>query len=510
MGANRRNGGLHNDFRRQETKQTTPSQTKGKKTASAKSYRANGFRFEDLFNTMNLGVIYHDHKGRVIDANPAAEMILGITKDRFIGRSAKDKKPKVLDENGKVIPPVQLPSSRALSTGKPVRNVVLGIHNPAIDMIRWVNVNVIPLFRNGEKKPYMVYSTFNDITDVTWAMKSLRESEEKYRTLINSIQELVFVFDAEDCYAQHYTADDSPLFCSPELFMGRHVSEVLPKEVSDIFLENMNFVRESNKSVTFDYPLEINDTKKWFSATMSLHDDAVSLVAVIRDITEKVRNDIEMQQQREELEIFASLLRHDLGNDVHAILNQIEWAELTQSAGTNDFNDSMESIKAIVFRMTSLLKSVGRSIEELDATLGAMLTKISSSSQKAHPGITVHVNIGDNETRDCDIAGLRLLPTVLDNLIRNSAEHSGRDVEVFVSAWIEGNRFCMEVKDNGPGISEEIRSRLFMKGVSTGEGGLGLYLTRRIMEAYNGSIILLDSGPDEGACFILELPFIEL
>ncbi|MDF1540047.1 MAG: PAS domain S-box protein [Candidatus Thorarchaeota archaeon] len=136
MGVNRRNGGLHDDSHRQETEYATPSQTKSKTISSAKSYRKNGFRFEDLFNTMSLGVIYHNHKGRVIAANPAAEMILGIPRDSMIDRSVQEGQPTVLDEHGNVMPFVQLPSMRGLKTGKPVRDVVLGVHNPAMDMVR--------------------------------------------------------------------------------------------------------------------------------------------------------------------------------------------------------------------------------------------------------------------------------------------------------------------------------------------------------------------------------------
>ena len=131
---------------------------------------------------------------------------------------------------------------------------------------------------------------------------------------------------------------------------------------------------------------------------------------------------------------------------------------------------------------------------------------LATTSTKAYPGIVVRVNLSDGETRDQDMSSFRLLPTVLDNLIRNSAEHAGRDVEVFISTWIEGSKILVEICDDGPGISEEIRDCLFTKGVSTGDGELGLYLSRRIMEAYNGSISLQESEPTSGACFLLELP----
>jgi signal transduction histidine kinase len=62
------------------------------------------------------------------------------------------------------------------------------------------------------------------------------------------------------------------------------------------------------------------------------------------------------------------------------------------------------------------------------------------------------------------------------------------------------------VSDNGPGISPEIREKLFEKGVSTGGSGLGLYLSKKVIEAYGGSIELVDPRTDEeGAVFIVKL-----
>ena len=68
------------------------------------------------------------------------------------------------------------------------------------------------------------------------------------------------------------------------------------------------------------------------------------------------------------------------------------------------------------------------------------------------------------------------------------------------------DRVLIRVSDNGPGIPESIRSSLFMRGVSTNGGGLGLFLTREILRACDGDIRLEVSGIGEGAVFMIELP----
>ena len=62
-------------------------------------------------------------------------------------------------------------------------------------------------------------------------------------------------------------------------------------------------------------------------------------------------------------------------------------------------------------------------------------------------------------------------------------------------------------EDDGPGVSEEIREQLFGKGVTTGSKGrgLGLYLTKAIIESEGGSIELVETGRT-GCCFHIKLP----
>ena len=62
------------------------------------------------------------------------------------------------------------------------------------------------------------------------------------------------------------------------------------------------------------------------------------------------------------------------------------------------------------------------------------------------------------------------------------------------------------VSDDGPGITSEVRDKLFQRGVSTRGGGLGLYLSREVVMAINGSIELVESSSEKGATFKVLLP----
>jgi signal transduction histidine kinase len=98
------------------------------------------------------------------------------------------------------------------------------------------------------------------------------------------------------------------------------------------------------------------------------------------------------------------------------------------------------------------------------------------------------------------------MPMVFDNLLRNASVHAGESPTVVVTVQKKGNGIQVIISDNGPGVSESVRSHLFEKGVSTRGGGLGLFLSKEIIESMGGQIELLDSDPGMGAKFRVFLP----
>jgi two-component system, NtrC family, sensor histidine kinase HydH len=100
-----------------------------------------------------------------------------------------------------------------------------------------------------------------------------------------------------------------------------------------------------------------------------------------------------------------------------------------------------------------------------------------------------------------------VLREVLPVLAQNAAEATdGRGLVTLVS-WAEQGALRIDISDNGPGIAPEIRERLFLPGVTTkGSGtGLGLFLARRLVEFYGGSLVAASSG-GRGTTFTLKLP----
>ncbi|MEL6132434.1 MAG: HAMP domain-containing sensor histidine kinase, partial [Bacteroidota bacterium] len=109
------------------------------------------------------------------------------------------------------------------------------------------------------------------------------------------------------------------------------------------------------------------------------------------------------------------------------------------------------------------------------------------------------------------MADPRKLKRVIVNLINNAVEamesHGVDDPKVSVIGAQVNGHIELKIQDNGPGIPEKIRRKLFDPFVTSGKEngtGLGLAIVKQIVDAHEGKIVV-DSS-DAGACFTISLP----
>ena len=105
----------------------------------------------------------------------------------------------------------------------------------------------------------------------------------------------------------------------------------------------------------------------------------------------------------------------------------------------------------------------------------------------------------------------RAIAEVVYNLIENAAKYSPDGSMIFITAASHGDSVLISVMDNGPGIPEEMRERVFEKFVrlddeQSGGLGLGLAIARGIVEAQNGKIQIKTGNNDKGTRVVVTLP----
>ncbi|MBP6672690.1 MAG: PAS domain S-box protein, partial [Bacteroidetes bacterium] len=153
-----------------------------------------------LFDTMAQGVVYHDHAGAIVSANPAAERLLGISLDQIVGRTSLDPRWHCIHEDGTPFPGETHPAMVSLRTGKQVLGTMMGVFNPRTSSYTWILVDAVPQYRDNESTPFVVYTSFEDMTERKQIEEERRErleqikrSEESYRGLFNSVQDAIYI-----------------------------------------------------------------------------------------------------------------------------------------------------------------------------------------------------------------------------------------------------------------------------------------------------------------------------
>ncbi len=144
----------------------------------AEALRESEERHRFLFTQMEQGVIHQNRDAQILDANPAAQRILGLTLEQLQGRDSWDERWHAIHEDGTPFPASAHPAVQALATGNPVTDVVMGIQSPVRKGYVWINAQAVPRFRPGQGEPDQVYTVFEDITERKSMMGALGLAKE--------------------------------------------------------------------------------------------------------------------------------------------------------------------------------------------------------------------------------------------------------------------------------------------------------------------------------------------
>lgn len=153
--------------------------------------------FRNLYERMNDGVVYQDETGKIIRGNQAACRLLGLSMDQLLGRESFDPRWRATKDNGEPFPGEEHPAMVALREGTQIENVIMGVYNPMEEHTRWISINATPEFREGESKPYRVFTLFRDVTDSIEMRNKLIQQQQKFLAYASSLSVGVWFRDAD-------------------------------------------------------------------------------------------------------------------------------------------------------------------------------------------------------------------------------------------------------------------------------------------------------------------------
>jgi PAS domain S-box-containing protein len=363
----------------------------------------------------------------------------------------------------------------------------------------------------------LVRGVFQDITDRKRRERELEEEREKYATLVEQSHDGIAISQNQEYVFVNSRMADITGYEEEELLGMPFTDIVAPEDrqlVRERYERRLDQDADSPPS-RYTLTFETKDGRKRVaevSVSAIQYEGAPADFVSVRDVTDRQRHEDELERLNEELEVLNRVVRHDIRNDMAVMLG---WGELLEDhvddAGTKHLEKILTSGEYIV-ELTETARDYVETLtgdEKVDVKptrLPQVLENEIALRREAHPEAEISV---DEPIPDATVRANEMLASVFRNLLNNAVEHNDKDAPtVEVTAEEREDDVSVAVADNGPGIPESQREKIFGKGETSLESsgsGIGLYLVQTLVDQYGGDVRVEDNEP-AGAVVTVTLP----
>ncbi|MCC7573128.1 MAG: PAS domain S-box protein [Candidatus Methanofastidiosum sp.] len=444
-------------------------------------------KFRSIFEATADIITYVDTNGIILDANSKVKDILGYERREIVGKNFRDLK---------LIDIEQLPSLiklfiKTLSSGKESEKTEIALKNKNGDKVYF---EVATQFINKNQIITGAVSIFRDISERKRINEALEKEKDNLYSLLNELPGYVCVYspdlsivfannflkkrfgkiEGKKCYEIFHGFKDcseEPCNCCPVIRIFKTgISEKCERKQKDGKIYDI-----------YDYPFTDLDGK-----------NIVMEFGI--DITEKKLAENKIIELNDTLRLLNKILRHDTLNNLMVISANIEMINGEEKDKINKAFEYVQKSAKLINRMKELESLVSKGFKLKSYDVKSMLNEIS----KNYSDIKIKIY------GDCVVLADDALSSVFDNIIRNALIHGNSNR---IDIKIRKIKDYCEVKfiDYGVGIPLEIKRKLFEEGFAYGKNkgtGLGLYIVKKTLERYGGSIEVQENMP-KGAVFIL-------
>jgi len=361
--------------------------------------------------------------------------------------------------------------------------------------------------------------------------KALEQSESRTRALLEAIPDMIFEMDREGKILLFVPSSTIKPLLPPEEFLGKNIREVMPSDVADQTMFNIERTFESGLLQIFEYNLPEYDENRYYEASL-IKNDVGTVIAMVRDITLRKWAETEreglinkLETQKGELEVknaeltqFVYTVSHDLKSPLVTINGYLGYIEQDAESGNiarlkKDTQRIQEAVNKMHALLTELLElsRVGRMMNQPEDAPFNVLVK--DALDIVHGQLeSLHITVLTQPNLPAVRGDLQRITEVLQNLLDNAAKYMGEQPTPIIEIGQQGmedGKPIFFVKDNGIGIAPEYHERifgLFNKLDAKSEGtGVGLALVKRIVE-FHGGRIWVESEAGIGSTFYFTLP----
>lgn len=495
-------------------------------------------RTEERYRLMVEGVKEYaifmlDPEGNILTWNDGAKRIKGYSANEIIGKHFST-----------------FYTSEDLQDGKPARELKIAINTGKYEeegwrvrkngSVFWANVVITSLF-NEQNKHIGFSKVTRDLSERKEAEESLRQSEERYRSLVQQVTDYaIFMLDEKGRIISWNEGARNIKGYEAEEIIGKYFSIFYPEE--DILNgkppRELKIARETGKYEEEGWRLRKDGSRFWASVVITaVYNNQNTLIGyskVTRDLTERKeaekalrdsyqqyrkladelkKTNEELSYANGELEQFTYIVSHDLQEPVRTIKSFLQLIDMKISdAQYEGLSVYISKSISAANRMRELIKNLlhysqlsrGEILEEdvvVNDLINEVLQNLRTSLEASHAHITVDTNVDT-------VKGDRVqLVQLIQNLVSNAIKFTDRvNPEVKVRCYQEDGPATFSIADNGIGIAQsdldkvfDIFRRLNTKKEYPGTG-IGLAICKKIVDRHHGRI-WLESEPGRGTTF---------
>lgn len=365
-----------------------------------------------------------------------------------------------------------------------------------------------------------------DITEFKKAQQALIESEKKYRQIVETAQEGIWLIDETNKTTFVNTKMGDIIEYTREEMMDKEVYFFMDQKGKQI-LDSLLLRREEKYSGQSRFKF-ISKTGKeiWANVAANPIFDETGLykgsLAMVTDITDRKRAEEKLEQQNleliktnSELDRFVYSVSHDLRSPLTSVLGLISFIE--EESQETDTLDHVKMIRNSINRLDEFIKNIlsysknkrtGMEVKKIPVQKTIMEIVEALRSMEEAKGI--HFEIEINEKKPFYSNSLRF-NTILENLISNAVKYHKKnktDSSIKIIGQSDHEKLQFSIQDNGIGIDSEYHDKIFdmffrLTGKTQGSG-IGLYIVKETVEKLEG-FIQVKSELGIGTTFIITL-----
>ncbi|MFX0058007.1 MAG: PAS domain S-box protein [Candidatus Hodarchaeota archaeon] len=402
-----------------------------------------------------------------------------------------------------------------------------------------LEVYVFPLLDQETGIVNGVIEYIRDVSEHYTAEQKLKESEAKYRNILETIREGYFEIDLNGNFTFFNDAFCEILKFPKEEFIGHNYTDFISiKNLEDVYKMFNSFFKTKIPQSSIEFKIKSTNGNIMFvesSAYLRYDSDGhkIGFYGLIRDITEKKKAEEMIKQEIEKLKEldrikteFVYRTSHELKTPLVSISSA---SQLLLDNSKEKIDNKTKTLLQIIYkggeRLELLIENLldvsrieSRKLElkkeknDIVKIILECIDELKYAAKARNLKITHELN-GDFNIK---IDSFRIRQVIL-NILWNAIKNTLPNGIISISLEIQKNFVDIKIKDTGVGFTQKEKTKIFEKfgkierygkgmDIDTEGSGLGLYISKEIVIAHKGTIWVESKGRNKGSTFIVRLP----